>query len=232
MVSRTLFSFILIFSSFCLFNAYRGFAQKPQALDAKTVAIDSERIELGQDGIFSKVLMEKLSEEQLYSLFKEQIENQVDLMEARMNGEENLLEAELKYYKESGIPRFLTPKAAIWSSILAFLTIIAVVAVPIYFRHKKNLLLFDTINAMVAKGVEIPSELLVPPKETKEKRSNLANGILLLVAGLGIGLFFLFISGLDNGIWSIGLIPLLIGIGYIIIWRMEEKQQIAEEHSN
>jgi hypothetical protein len=238
MMSRILFSFIFIFCCICLFNSYYGYAQEPQESEGKIQKTDAIKSEYNQDGMFSKALIEKLSEEDLVTLVKKQIEKdedllevrmdaEKDLLEARMDGQENLLEAELKYYKDSGIPRFLTPQVAIWSSIFAFITIIAIVAIPVYFRHKKVLLLFDTINTMAVKGVEIPPELLVSLQTTRKKRSRLAIGISLSAVGLGVVLFFAFITDPDEGIWSIGLIPLFLGIGYLILARLEDKERLS-----
>jgi len=215
MVSRISFYATLVFICSCFFCSSIGYAQKSQALVEKTLEIDSVRFEPGHGGMLTKELIEKLSKEQLY-----------DLIEAQIDKEDDLLETELDYYNESGIPRFLTPPVALWSSIVAFLTILAIVTMPIFFRHKKNLLLFDTINSMVAKEVAIPPQLLLSIQTTTKKRSRLTIGIILSAIGLGVVLFFVFISDPDEGIWSIGLIPLLLGVGYLILWRLEEKQQL------
>jgi hypothetical protein len=218
MISKKLFSEILVFSCICLLGCINGYAQDPQPSDKKVAELDSVRFELAQGGLLSKEMIEKLSEKHLY-----------DLIEAQIDKKDDLLETELDYYSSSGIPRFLTPSVALWSSIIAFLSIIAIVIIPIYFRHKKNLLLFDTINSMVAKGVENPSELLVLLQQTREKKSRLTIGVILSAIGLGIALLFVFIAGPDEGIWSIGLIPLLLGIGYLILWRLEKRQDVSKE---
>ena len=42
--------------------------------------------------------------------------------------------------------------------------------------------------------------------------------------GLGVMVFFGAINDWEGGIWSLGLIPFLIGLGYLIVWKLETKK--------
>lgn len=47
---------------------------------------------------------------------------------------------------------------------------------------------------------------------------------MLLSVGVGIVMFFGISAGWDEGVWALGLIPALIGGGYILAWRLANKQ--------
>ena len=79
----------------------------------------------------------------------------------------------------------------------------------------------QTVRAMVEKGVEIPPELLGEGKRPPSPRRDLRRGILLVCTGIGIGLFLLFEDGLDEA--ALGLVPILIGIGYLIVAKLDSK---------
>jgi hypothetical protein len=38
---------------------------------------------------------------------------------------------------------------------------------------------------------------------------------------IGIGTMIFFGAVSDEGVWAIGIIPFLIGIGYLIVWKLE-----------
>jgi len=97
---------------------------------------------------------------------------------------------------------------------------VLIVAVLLYYRHRKNVLLHRTLASMIEKGTPIPPGLLAGDKE-KAPRSDLRRGIILASVGLGITIFFLAQKDDD---WGIGMIPFLIGIGYLIVWKINEKK--------
>jgi hypothetical protein len=51
--------------------------------------------------------------------------------------------------------------------------------------------------------------------------------IILISIGVSIGLF-LYLLKLENSYWTIGLIPAIIGIGYLISFILEKKNKISE----
>jgi hypothetical protein len=105
--------------------------------------------------------------------------------------------------------------------IFTFATPIVLVALILRYRMKRARLLHQTITTMVEKGVPVPAELLNPPRRSK---SDLRNGIVLIAVGVGLAIFFAVTTG-DSGAWGIGVIPLLLGIGFIIAWRIERKNK-------
>jgi hypothetical protein len=97
---------------------------------------------------------------------------------------------------------------------------IIMVAIVSMYKMRKNRLTHGTILALAEKGMSVPPELLVPPQRPLPTKSDLKTGILLLSAGLGISLFFFEIN--VSGV-SLGAIPILMGLGYIIVWKIEKK---------
>ena len=97
---------------------------------------------------------------------------------------------------------------------------VLIVGVLLYYRHRKNVLLHRTLAAMIEKGTPIPPGLLAGDKE-KAPRSDLRRGVILACVGLGITIFFL---AQKDDTWGIGMIPFLIGVGYLIVWKINEKK--------
>jgi Domain of unknown function (DUF6249) len=81
-----------------------------------------------------------------------------------------------------------------------------------------------TIRTMVEKGQPIPAELLAPATGTVRRRSDLRRGVVWAMIGLGAMVFFGAVNDWENGVWSLGLIPFLIGLGYLIVWKLETKK--------
>jgi hypothetical protein len=100
-----------------------------------------------------------------------------------------------------------------------------VVGGALYFRSRQNLQRHLTLRLMIEKGAEIPPELLTPPVKP---RSDLRKGVVLLAGGIGATIFFALVkTGDAGGVWSLGLIPTLIGLGYLIVWLIETGRQEA-----
>ncbi len=103
-----------------------------------------------------------------------------------------------------------------------------IVGLVLFFRYRDNQNLYKIVNNMVDKGMEIPTHLLQIQRK-KAPRSDLHKGLILISLGLGIACF-LKIQGGEG--WSLGLIPLFVGIAYLIIWKLEsgkQKEKAIEE---
>ncbi|HUK82666.1 MAG TPA: DUF6249 domain-containing protein [Verrucomicrobiae bacterium] len=105
---------------------------------------------------------------------------------------------------------------------------VAIVAVILIYRHRKNAMLHRTLAAMIDKGVPIPPELLQPERPDPTPKSDLRRGLTLMGVGAGLIVFFVFES--RNAI-GIGFIPLLMGVGYLIAWKLEQKKQNGQNQS-
>ena len=74
---------------------------------------------------------------------------------------------------------------------------------------------------MVEKGQPVPEALFAAPHTPGEQRSDMRRGVVLVMVGLGIMIFLGAVNEWDGGAWALGLIPFLIGAGYLAIWVME-----------
>jgi hypothetical protein len=83
-----------------------------------------------------------------------------------------------------------------------------------------------TIRMMVEKGQPVPAELLAPEVRRVRRRSDVRRGVVWAMVGLGMMIFFGAVNDWEGGVWSLGLIPFLIGLGYLIVWKLENKKDI------
>jgi len=83
-----------------------------------------------------------------------------------------------------------------------------------------------TIRMMVEKGQPIPAELLAPAARSVRRRSDVRRGVIWAMIGLGVMIFFGAVNDWEGGAWSLGLIPFLIGLGYLLVWKLEGKNNV------
>src|SRR5207253_5246312 len=81
-----------------------------------------------------------------------------------------------------------------------------------------------TIRMSVEKGQPVPAELLAPHTRAVRQRSDVRRGVTWTMVGLGLMIFFGAVNEWEGGVWSIGLIPFLIGLGYLMVWKLEGKK--------
>ena len=95
-----------------------------------------------------------------------------------------------------------------------------IVALIMYFSFSKSRAMHRTVRMMVEKGQPVPEALLNPPPVIRQ-RSDLRRGVVLLMVGTGLMVFFGACNDWEGGAWSIGIIPFLIGAGYLLVWRLD-----------
>jgi hypothetical protein len=100
---------------------------------------------------------------------------------------------------------------------------VLIVAVIMYFGFSKSRMLHRTVRMMIEKGQPVPAALLNPPPPQRQ-RSDMRRGVVLVMAGLGLMVFLGAASDWEGGAWSIGIIPFLIGAGYLLVWRLERRK--------
>ena len=83
-----------------------------------------------------------------------------------------------------------------------------------------------TIRMMVEKGQPVPAELLAPVTRGIRRRSDVRRGVVWTMVGLGLMIWLAAVNDWEGGAWSFGLIPFLIGLGYLIVWKLENKKDI------
>jgi hypothetical protein len=119
------------------------------------------------------------------------------------------------------------PWIAIPIVLIVFLTIfglpVAVVGIILYFSFSKSRAMHKTVRMMVEKGQPVPEALLNPPPVIRQ-RSDLRRGVVLLMIGAGLMVFFGAVNDWEGGVWSLGIIPFLIGLGYLLVWRLDVRR--------
>ena len=120
------------------------------------------------------------------------------------------------------------PWMAVPIVMIVFLTIfgtpVLIVAVIMYFSFSKTRALHRTVQMMVEKGQEVPVALLNPPPAQRQ-RSDLRRGVVLVMIGLGLMIFFAAANDWEGGAWSLGIIPFLIGAGYLLVWKLDARKE-------
>jgi hypothetical protein len=99
---------------------------------------------------------------------------------------------------------------------------IVIVGLQLYFRHRKNIVLHETVRTMVEKGVPIPPEIFqrtehvfMERDSAKRPRNDLRNGLMLI--GIGIGIVIL--AG------RAGYIMLFMGVAFVVASFFEKKDK-------
>lgn len=110
--------------------------------------------------------------------------------------------------------------------IIFFTFILLVLAIPFYFNFKKTKGHQLIINSLIEKGQEIPKELIIPVK--RNVRTDFHKGIILIAMGLSVCIV-LFVLKIANNYWTFGLIPLFIGIGYLVSYKFDKSNKDKSE---
>ncbi|MCA1659439.1 MAG: DUF6249 domain-containing protein, partial [Verrucomicrobiaceae bacterium] len=99
-----------------------------------------------------------------------------------------------------------------------FMTPVLIVAAIMFFTYLKQRSLHRTVRVMVEKGQPVPAALFAPPPVVRA-RSDMRRGVVLVMVGIGLMVFFAAVGG--GGAWALGIIPFLIGAGYLLVWKLE-----------
>lgn len=108
--------------------------------------------------------------------------------------------------------------------ITFFLLILGVVFIAHYLRYKQNIELQTTIRLMVEKGTPVPLELIVPKETNTNYLKDMRRGLVLTLLGVTIPLAWAVSDPAHNN-WVWGLIPLALGVAYIISARINKNAQ-------
>jgi Domain of unknown function (DUF6249) len=122
--------------------------------------------------------------------------------------------------KSDDIPEFVIPIVAI-TMLTIFGAPVLIVAFIMYFGFSKSRMQHRTIRMLAEKGQPIPAEILAPPAPAVRQRSDMRRGIVLVMVGVGIMICFGAWSDWEGGSWALGVIPFVIGLGYLLVWRLE-----------
>jgi uncharacterized protein DUF6249 len=121
------------------------------------------------------------------------------------------------------VPEMVLPIVVI-AMLSVFGAPVLIVGLIMYFGFSRNRMMHKTIRMMVEKGQEVPAALLAPPPPAVQKRSDMRRGVVLVMVGIGLMLFFAAVNDWEGGSWAIGVIPFVIGLGYLLVWKLEGKK--------
>jgi hypothetical protein len=97
---------------------------------------------------------------------------------------------------------------------------VLIVAAIMFFSYLRSRSLHRTVREMVARGEPVPPALFAPPPAIRA-RSDFRRGVVLMMVGFALMIFFGACNDWEGGAWSIGIIPFLIGVGYLLVWKFE-----------
>jgi len=120
------------------------------------------------------------------------------------------------------IPALVVPIVAI-TLLTVFGAPVLIVGLIMYFSFSRQRALHRTVRMMVEKGQPVPEALLNPPPAHRQ-RSDLRRGVILTMIGVGLMAFFAAANDWEGGSWTLGLIPFLIGAGYLLVWKLDTKK--------
>jgi hypothetical protein len=120
------------------------------------------------------------------------------------------------------IPALVVPIVAI-TLLTVFGAPVLIVGLIMYFSFSRQRALHRTVRMMVEKGQPVPAALLNPPPAQRQ-RSDLRRGVILTMIGVGLMVFFGAANDWEGGSWTLGLIPFLIGAGYLLVWKLDTKK--------
>jgi hypothetical protein len=104
-------------------------------------------------------------------------------------------------------PLFVTP--------VALMTMLASIGLVLWFRARSERARHAMLQFLVEKGHPVPPDLFA----TKARpASDLRRGITLVGLGVGLGLALLIAREAEAS--GFALIPTLMGVGYLVVWRI------------
>jgi hypothetical protein len=105
---------------------------------------------------------------------------------------------------------------------------VLIVLILLRYRHQQTQARYRTLLQLADKGVELPPQLLVEPDLAYSERRR---ALVLIAAGLGLMAMFLSLPSPSgdgpgaHGLWGLGLLPLMIGLGYLASWWLNWREQ-------
>jgi len=106
---------------------------------------------------------------------------------------------------------------------------VLIVLIALRYRYRQTQARYQTLLLLADKGVDLPAQLLVEPQVAYCERRR---ALVLIGGGLGLMMMVLALPGeLDNGqriagLWGLGLLPLMTGLGYLASWWLNRRGDV------
>lgn len=101
-----------------------------------------------------------------------------------------------------------------------------IILIFLRYRYLQTQARYSTLLQLAEKGVELAPQMLVEPQAPFSERRR---ALVLISAGIGLMVMFVALPGhFDNGLgvsslWGLGLLPLMIGLGYLASWWLNQR---------
>ena len=115
-----------------------------------------------------------------------------------------------------------TDLVAIFVPIAMFLVCFFIVFFVLYFRRKEREAKYRVIEKSLEHGQTLP-EGIFEEKKIKRQWSSIRTGIILFTLGVGIFITFLLIDEKEASF--LGIIPIFLGLGFLLIGWIESKKK-------
>jgi len=106
---------------------------------------------------------------------------------------------------------------------------VLIVLITFRYRYEQTRARYQLLLQLADKGVDLPTQLLVEPQVAYSERRR---ALVLISTGLGLMAMLLALPiQLDNGrsiggLWGLGLLPLMIGLGYLASWWLNRRGDV------
>jgi hypothetical protein len=103
---------------------------------------------------------------------------------------------------------------------------VAIILVLLRYRYLQTQARYKLLLALADKNVTLPPDLLAGPVVA---HSDLRRALVLISGGLGLSALFLALplqlaTGQNvSSLWGLGLLPLMIGVGYLASWWLNRR---------
>ncbi len=108
---------------------------------------------------------------------------------------------------------------------------VLIVLIFLRYRYQQTQARYQALLQLADKGVELPPQLLVEPCVVYSERRR---ALVLIGGGFGLmAMFFALPGQLDSGhsvssLWGLGLLPLMIGLGYLASWWLNRRENLRD----
>lgn len=119
----------------------------------------------------------------------------------------------------------------IFIPFVVMLAPVLIVLLVLRYRQQQTRMRYDALVQLADKGVELTPALLAAPQAVYSERRR---ALILIGTGVGIMLMFVALPGrFDNGysftgLWALGLLPLMIGLGYLASWWLNRRDSARD----
>lgn len=110
--------------------------------------------------------------------------------------------------------------------LVVMLAPVLIAVLVLHYRDRRTQARYRTLLQLAEKGVDLSPALLVEPDGLHSERRR---ALVLIGGGLGLMATFLALPfRLDSGeslrgLWGLGLLPLLTGLGYLASWWLNRR---------